>query len=75
MMKKQTPEQLMFMKNSKAKQKTTTASMKGQTAVVSGSTSGVGLNTIEHLAKAGANIVMVCRNMQKAVPFKERLEK
>ena len=45
--------------------------MAGKVCVVSGSTSGVGLEAIKHLARGNAAIVMVCRNLEKA----ERIRK
>lgn len=60
------PDELMFIENSRASQKTTNASMAGQICVVSGATSGVGLAAARRLARAGAQIVMVCRNPAKA---------
>lgn len=56
----------MFLQNSRAPQKTTTASMAGKVCVVSGSTSGVGLEAAKRLARGGAHIVMLCRNRDKA---------
>lgn len=66
MTKQKLPDELMFIENSRAIQRTTTASMAGKVCVVSGSTSGVGLAAIKRLARAGAQIVMVCRNREKA---------
>ncbi len=40
--------------------------MSGKVCVVSGSTSGVGLEAVRRLARGGAHIVMVCRNAAKA---------
>ncbi len=68
------PDELMFLKNGRAKQKQTSLSMTGLLTVVSGATSGVGLSTIKRLAKAGSNIVMVCRNQAKAEPIKRAIE-
>jgi retinol dehydrogenase 13 len=67
------PEELNFMKNRKAIQKESDVSMKGKWSIVSGATSGVGLATIEALAQAGSNLVIVCRNVEKAKPIREKL--
>lgn len=41
-------------------------SLKGKTAVVTGSNSGVGFKTAESLAYLGADVILACRNMQRA---------
>jgi NAD(P)-dependent dehydrogenase (short-subunit alcohol dehydrogenase family) len=64
--KQRLPDELMFLLNRRAAQKTTDAAMTGKVCVVSGSTSGVGLATVRRLARGGAHIVMVCRNREKA---------
>ncbi|TNF09486.1 MAG: SDR family NAD(P)-dependent oxidoreductase [Bacillota bacterium] len=68
------PEELNFLNTRKEKQKETTQDMTGFLSVVSGATSGIGLSTVKVLAKAGSNIVMVCRNQEKALPIKQELE-
>jgi NAD(P)-dependent dehydrogenase (short-subunit alcohol dehydrogenase family) len=73
MAKRELPEQLQFMANRRAVQKTTEASMRGKVCVVAGSTSGVGLQAARRLARAGADIVMVCRNRAKAEPIRDDL--
>jgi NAD(P)-dependent dehydrogenase (short-subunit alcohol dehydrogenase family) len=60
------PDELVFITNRLAAQKFTTASMAGKVCVVSGSTSGVGLEAVKRLARGGAQIVMRCRNPRKA---------
>ena len=65
-MVKYTKEDLAFIKNSRAEQKTTGASLKGKICVISGATSGVGLMSAKRLAEAGAEIVLVARNKEKA---------
>ena len=66
MAKRRVPDELMFLVNRRAVQRTTDASMSGKVCVVSGSTSGVGLSAARRLARGGAHIVMVCRNAEKA---------
>ena len=66
MAKRRVPDELMFLVNRRAVQKTTGASMAGKVCAVSGSTSGVGLSAVKRLSRGGAHIVMVCRNAEKA---------
>jgi len=67
------PEELQFIANSRMPQKTTTARMDGKICVVTGATSGVGYQSVKRLAQGGADIVMVCRNTQKAAAVREEL--
>jgi retinol dehydrogenase 13 len=67
------PDELVFLANSRAIQKTTTASMENKVCVISGSTSGVGLEAVKRLARAGAYIVMVCRNPDKAKVIRQEI--
>jgi NAD(P)-dependent dehydrogenase (short-subunit alcohol dehydrogenase family) len=73
-MKRELPDQLRFLQNRKAVQKHSEESMQGKLCVVSGSTSGVGYETVKRLASGGANIVMVCRNKEKAIKIKTEIE-
>jgi len=52
--------------NGKAEPKSCRESMKGKVCVISGATSGVGLAGVRRLAEFGADIVMICRNPEKA---------
>lgn len=72
---KYTKEDLAFIKNNRAVQHKTSEPMTGKVCVVSGATSGVGLEAVKQLAKGGAHIVMVCRNIKKAEQVKALLLK
>lgn len=67
------PDELMFIANGRAIQKTTTASMAGKVCVVSGATSGVGLAAVKRLARGNAHIVMLCRNPEKGESVREQI--
>ncbi|MGL5381947.1 MAG: SDR family NAD(P)-dependent oxidoreductase [Culicoidibacterales bacterium] len=73
-MKFQFPAQLIFLKNDRAQQKKSTVSMKGQTCVITGATSGVGYQAARAVAAGGGNLVLVARNQQKAEVVKFELE-
>ena len=47
----------------------------GKLCVVSGGTSGVGLEAVKKLAKGGANIVLICRNIEKAESIRSMVMK
>ena len=61
------------MANRRAAQHGTTASMAGKVCVVTGATSGVGLQAVRRLAAGGAHIVMVCRDRAKAEQVREKI--
>ena len=67
------PEELQFIQNSWLPQKSTAARLDGKVAVVSGTTSGVGLEAAKQLAAAGARLVMVCRTRDKAEKVRQML--
>lgn len=60
------PEELKFIENARMPQKTTTARLDGQICVITGATSGVGFEAAKRLAQAGAHLILVCRNVDKA---------
>ncbi|MBL8049976.1 MAG: SDR family oxidoreductase [Anaerolineales bacterium] len=60
------PEELQFIENARKPQKTTTARLDGQVCVITGATSGVGYQAAKRIAQAGAHLVLVCRNIEKA---------
>ena len=74
MAKSKLPNELIFIENRRALQKSTSASMAGKVCVVSGSTSGVGLEAVKRLAKGNAQVVMICRNLEKAENIRKELE-
>jgi retinol dehydrogenase 13 len=55
-------------------QKITNARMDGRVCVVTGATSGVGYQVARRLARGGASLVLVCRNLEKALAVKSELE-
>lgn len=67
------PDELMFIENRRAIQKSTSVSMAGKVCVVSGSSSGVGLAAVKRLARGNAEIVMVCRNPEKTENIRDEL--
>lgn len=69
------PEELMFIRNSRLTQKKTEESMKGKLTVISGATSGVGLSALKNIASAGSDIVLVCRNIDKAEKIRGEIRK
>lgn len=71
---KYTMEDLAFIKNGKAVQHTSSEPMTGKICVVSGATSGVGLEAAKKLAAGGARLLLVCRNPGKAERVKLELE-
>jgi NAD(P)-dependent dehydrogenase (short-subunit alcohol dehydrogenase family) len=60
------PDELAFIANDRKPQQTTDARMDGKLCIITGSTSGVGYEAAKRLAQGGANLVIVCRNSDKA---------
>ncbi len=70
---KYTRDDLAFMKAGRAQQHATAELVTGKVCVVSGATSGVGLEAVKRLAKGGAVIVMLSRDVGKAERVKAQL--
>lgn len=60
------PPELDFIRAGRLPQKVSTTSMEGKICVITGTTSGVGYQAAIRLAKAGAKIVTIVRNKEKA---------
>lgn len=60
------PPELDFIRTGRLAQKTSSESMAGKVCVITGTTSGVGYHAALQLAKAGAKLVMIVRNKEKA---------
>lgn len=67
------PVELQFIANAYKPQKTTQARLDGKLCVITGATSGVGYHAAKRLAQAGADLVLVCRNEQKANQVKKEI--
>ncbi|MCB2210048.1 SDR family NAD(P)-dependent oxidoreductase [bacterium] len=67
------PEELQFIQNSWLPQKSTNARLDGKVCVVTGATSGIGYEAVKRLAEAGAALVLVCRNPEKAERVRQEL--
>jgi NAD(P)-dependent dehydrogenase (short-subunit alcohol dehydrogenase family) len=67
------PEELQFIVNARMVQKTTNARMDGRLCIITGATSGVGYHAARRLAQGGADLVLVCRNREKAVSVRQEL--
>jgi retinol dehydrogenase-13 len=69
------PEQLQFIANARMVQKTTDARMDGRVCIITGATSGVGYQAAKSLAQGGAQLILVCRNGEKAAGVQEDLKR
>lgn len=72
-MKRDLPDELKFLANRKAPQKPFEASMSGKVCVLTGATSGVGLEAARSLASHGASLVLVGRSASKAEAVRTEL--
>jgi retinol dehydrogenase 13 len=67
------PEEFQFIANARMVQKTTDTCMDGRLCILTGATSGVGYHAARRLAQGGANLVLVCRNREKAFSVRQEL--
>ena len=71
---KYSKDDLAFLKFRHAKQRISDEPMTGKVCVISGATSGVGLEAAKRLAQGGAELVLVSRNAQKAQAVQAMLQ-
>ena len=69
------PDELKFIVNARKPQKRTSVRLDHRICVITGATSGVGLAAARRIAKGGADLILVCRNPDKASVVKEELER
>ena len=67
------PEELQFIENARKPLKTTTVRLDGKVCIITGATSGVGREAAKRIARAGAHLVLVNRNEEKAAALKAEL--
>lgn len=67
------PDELKFIENRMARQHQCHESMAGKTCVITGATSGVGLEAARTLASRGARLVLVCRNPGKGEKVRQEI--
>lgn len=70
----QLPEELQFIANARKPQKTTIHRMDNQICILTGATSGVGYQAARRLAQGGTDLVLVCRNPNKATQVRDELK-
>ena len=64
-----------MLRNQRAPHQRSTATLAGQTVVIAGSTSGVGLAAAVEVARSGARLALLARDEGKARAVRERLER
>jgi retinol dehydrogenase-13 len=70
----QLPDELQFMANARKKQKRTSARLDGKLVVITGATSGVGRSAALRIAQGGGDLILVCRNPERAALVKEEIQ-
>jgi NAD(P)-dependent dehydrogenase (short-subunit alcohol dehydrogenase family) len=68
------PDELKFIVNARKIQKRTSIRVDDRICIITGATSGVGLAAARRIAKGGADLILVCRNPDKAFMVEEELE-
>jgi NAD(P)-dependent dehydrogenase (short-subunit alcohol dehydrogenase family) len=63
---KKLPDELMFLEHRNAIQKTTNARIDGKTVVITGGTSGVGLEALKRIAQNNVHVFVLARSIDKA---------
>ena len=63
---KYTKDDMAFLKYRHAEQRRSDESMDGKVCVISGATSGVGLEAAKRLAQGGCELVLISRSLEKA---------
>lgn len=74
-MKFNLPDELIFLKNSRAIQHVSSLSLENKVIVLSGATSGIGLATAHRFAKDKAHLILIVRNKQKGIKLQKELIK
>ena len=69
------PEELIFIPNGRIPPRESDARLDGKLCLITGATSGVGLSAARRLAQAGADLVLICRNLIKAADIRAELVK
>ena len=72
---KKLPDELMFLEHRKAIQLTTDARIDGKTVVITGATSGVGLEALKKIILNDVHVFLVARNINKAKDLINSLNK
>jgi NAD(P)-dependent dehydrogenase (short-subunit alcohol dehydrogenase family) len=67
------PEELQYIQNSLKPQRSTSVRTDGKVCVITGATSGIGYETVKRFAKGGSQIVMICRNENKAKEIQKQI--